>query len=168
MYSLVLGDDDNGLAAAAASNVPRAPPKTCRVVADMANEGGSIGECRVTGGMAYAVVACPVGKIPVGLACVAVDADNNSTPVKGTTQATLLHTAQCGFPFPFLAPFSGATAVIVMACQPVELRASALESNKAGPWPAGGDAVAALLAKAGTGAKGARAGAASKAAATKP
>jgi hypothetical protein len=136
----------------------------------MANEGASVGECRLVGGMAYAVVACPVGKIPVGLACVAVDADNNSTPVRGTTQAVLLHTAQCGFPAPFPAPFAAARPVIVMACQPVELRASALEAaggagapvNK-GAWPSGDGGLAALLARAGTGV-GARADAATGAA----
>lgn len=99
--------------------------KACSVEVDMPNEGGSGGDCRLIDGVAYAVAKCPVGKIPTGLSCVAVDEEGSqSTPVKGTTQATMLHTVQCGFPYPFPAPFAGQKAVIVMACQPVELGAA--------------------------------------------
>ena len=153
LYSVVLTDADGSADGPAGGGGKEGG---CRVEADMANEGGSVGECRLVDGTAFAVVACPVGRVPVGLACVAVDADNNSAPVRGTTQATMLHTAQCGFPVPVPAPFSGDRAVIVMACQPVELHASSLQGKKGaggqgGAWPSGGNSVAALLAKAGTG-----------------
>jgi hypothetical protein len=156
-----------------------ADKKTCSIEADMPNEGGSTGGCRLLGGMAYAVVQCPVGRVPVGLACVAVDDENQSTPVKGTTQATLLHTAQCGFPFPFPPPFGGARAAIIMACQPVEVQGSDLMRRRGGsadggagaggaagvtraPFPA---SVEELLKKAGTGPEARRARAAAAAAA---
>lgn len=119
------------------SVVVDAEKKTCSVEADMPNEGGSAGECRYLGGMAYAVAKCPVGRVPVGLACVAVDDDDRqSTPVRGTTQAVLLHTAQCGFPHPFPPPFGGARAAIIMACQPVELSGSDIMRRRAGALPA--------------------------------
>jgi len=95
---------------------------SCTVEVDMPNEGGSAGGCRVVEGMMYAVATCPVGKIPVSVACVAVSEDGTtSTPVAGTAQSVLLHTATCSFPSPFPAPFEKDSAVIFLACQSVSV-----------------------------------------------
>lgn len=147
------------------SVVVSADKRSCSVEADMLNEGGSAGSCRMAGGMVYAVASCPIGRVPVGLACVAVDDDNLSTPVRGTTQAALLHTATCGFPHPFPPPFAGARATIIMACQPVQLDASDLMKKKgvAAPLPT----VEALLKLAGGGPEAQKARAAEAAAAGK-
>jgi hypothetical protein len=149
------------------SVVVSADKRSCSVEADMLNEGGSAGSCRLAGGMAYAVASCPIGRVPVGLACVAIDDDNVSTPVRGTTQAALLHTAQCGFPHPFPPPFAGARAAIIMACQPVQLQASDLmkKRNGGGGVAASLPTIEALLQKAGTGPEAQRARAAGEAAA---